>query len=288
MANGLHVLFATSAAVPELTTDDALAATALRALGCRVSPTVWRHTNPHSVDAGSTIVIRSCWDYHLYPNEFVAWIEALATRGVRVLNAPSLLLWNMHKRYLLELASRGVSIVPTRLVERGATMRLADVLRVERWGEAVVKPAISLDAHETWRTAQDVADRDESRFATLGARGDVLVQLYLREIESVGEWSLMFFGGTFSHAVRKQPKADDFRVQGGHGGTAGLDTPPQFVLAAAERVIAALESAPFYARVDGVEVCGQFLLMELECIDPVLFFGLATGSAVRFATLLVK
>ena len=43
-----------------------------------------------------------------------------------------------------------------------------------------------------------------------------------------------------------------------------------------------------YARIDGVEVGGRLVLMEAECIDPVLYFRFSPGAAERFADLLLR
>ena len=43
-----------------------------------------------------------------------------------------------------------------------------------------------------------------------------------------------------------------------------------------------------YARVDGIVRDGTLLLMELEVIEPVLFFSHAPGAAARMAELIVS
>ncbi|MCI0442740.1 hypothetical protein L0152_05920 [bacterium] len=43
-----------------------------------------------------------------------------------------------------------------------------------------------------------------------------------------------------------------------------------------------------YARVDGILTKGEFLLMELELIEPSLFMGFSTGAAERFASSIIK
>ena len=52
------------------------------------------------------------------------------------------------------------------------------------------------------------------------ANGDVLVQPFLNAIQAEGEWSLLFYGGAYSHAVLKRPRQNDFRVQRGAWRTA--------------------------------------------------------------------
>lgn len=282
-----RVLFATSGDHAGLTDDDRIAAAALEGHGIRVEPVVWESTPPESLAGAGAVVIRSCWNYHLHPQAFEEWITACEEHGVALVNSPALLRWNLHKRYLRELEERGVESVPTVWIERGSATPLAEVLRSAGWTEAVVKPAVSLSAHETWRTSPGEAGAHQGRFAALRGSTDVLVQRYLPEIATAGEWSLVFFGGEYSHAVRKRPRAGDFRVQVDHGGTALPEAPPQAVVRAAARVLEAAPEPPVYARVDGVEMDGRFVLMELECLDPVLFFGAEPAAAERFARRIV-
>lgn len=283
-----RVLFATSRDHPELTADDRLAVAALDGLGIEVAPVVWADTPPEMLNGGDAVVIRSCWDYHVYPEEFERWVTACEQSGAAVINAPALLRWNLHKRYLRELEAQGVEIVPTVWVEGGDARPLGEVLRGAGWSEAVVKPAVSLSAYETWRTSPGAAAAHQARFEALRRRGDVLVQRFAPEIATRGEWSLVFFGGVYSHAVRKLPKPGDFRVQMDHGGTARREVPPAVLVQAAERVLEVLPEPPVYARVDGIAVGERLVLMELECIDPVLYFGMEPLAAERFARRVVE
>ena len=108
------------------------------------------------------------------------------------------------------------------------------------------------------------------------------MQPFLDEIARTGEWSLLFFGGAFSHAVLKQPATGDFRVQMQYGGTdRALDPPPQ-MLRAADASRRAADAEPLYARIDGVERDGQFELMEVEVIEPYLFLPGSPGAVDRY------
>lgn len=283
----MQLNFATNAEHRELYADDRILAGALAARGQPVTPLVWNETSPASLPPSSLVVIRSCWDYHLAGNAFARWLDELDEAGVRVVNPTGLVRWNLHKRYLLELASRGVPIVPTALVHRGQAPSLSGLLTAAGWKEAVVKPAVSLGAHETWRVAAAaISPEDRARFAALCESGDVLVQRFVPEIAE-GEQSLVFLDGQFSHAVRKRPRAGDFRVQLDHGGTVTPEGPPDHILDAARRVVEALPGRALFARIDGVEVAGRLLLMEAECIDPLLYFRQAPDAAGRLAELLL-
>jgi len=151
------------------------------------------------------------------------------------------------------------------------------------WDEAVVKPVVSANAHETWRTSRARAADDEPRFRAIASRERVMIQPFLPEIVVDGEWSLVFFGGEFSHAVVKRPGAGDFRVQTDHGGSAVAARPDDAILAVARAALRCIPGDWLYARVDGCVVDGTFRVMELEALEPSLFLAWAPEAAERFA-----
>jgi glutathione synthase/RimK-type ligase-like ATP-grasp enzyme len=284
-----RIALATSAMLPTLNDDDRLLVPALAELGVAAVPAVWDAPDVQWDEfrgGGGAVLVRSCWDYHHRLDEFLAWLTRLERAGVPVWNPPALLRWNSHKGYLRDLAARGVPIVPTRWLARGRTVGLVQLLHDERWSDAVVKPAVSASAHGTWRTSFERASADQSRLDELLRAGDVMVQPFIDEVCDPGEWSLMFFGSRFSHAVRKRPAAADYRVQWEFGGTAAPLAPPPRLIADAEAVMAAVPGHPLYARVDGVERDGRLMLMELELIEPHLFLGWDADASGRLASVL--
>ena len=259
--------------MPELTGDDRLLVRALASAGVCAVPAIWNdcRENWHRYAA---VVIRSCWDYHLKHGEFLAWLHRLETTGVRVLNSPALVRWNAEKTYLRELAACGVASVPTRWVERDDLISLDAILHAMDWDCVVVKPAISASAHETWRASSASAGAAEPRFRLMVTNGEVLVQPFLDVVQADGEWSLLFYGGVYSHSVLKRPRPGDFRVQREHGGTSEAVAPSRETIAAALGVLTAAErgrGATLYARVDGCVIERKFVLMELELIEPDLY-----------------
>jgi glutathione synthase/RimK-type ligase-like ATP-grasp enzyme len=165
------------------------------------------------------VLIRSCWDYHLKVDRFRGWIERLEADGVPLINPPDLLRWNLHKGYLLDVARAGGRIPPTRVVPRGSAKTLHEELRHTGWASAVIKPAISSTGFSTRLVASDAGDDDERAYAGMRAEGDVLLQAFVPEVKQHGEWSLVFFGGRYSHSALKRAAAGEFRVHiewGGH------------------------------------------------------------------------
>lgn len=284
-ARPTRVALATSAAYATLAPDDRPLAAALDRRGIEAVPAVWDDAAVAWRDFDA-VVVRSCWDYHHRPDRFAAWVSWIERLGVPLWNPPAVLRWNADKRYLRELEARGVRVVPTAWIEPGGETTLAALLRERGWTDAVVKPAVSASAHGTWRTALASADADEARFRA-AARERLLVQPFVREVAESGEWSLVFFGGRFSHAVLKRPRAGDFRVQAEHGGEHRLLPADPGLVREAEAVLAAAPPGWLYARVDGCVVGGRLCLMELELLEPMLFLEAEPLAAERFADALV-
>jgi glutathione synthase/RimK-type ligase-like ATP-grasp enzyme len=277
-----RVALATYTELPNLNDDDRLLIGALAALGVSAQPAVWDAPEVRW-DGFGAVVIRSCWDYHQRLPEFLAWVMMLERLKLPVWNRPDLVRWNSHKGYLRDLARGGVATVPTHWLKRGERAALGDVLGAEGWPAAVVKPAVSASAHGTWRTSLADAARDQARLDALLAHGDAMVQPYLDEVRDPGEWSLIYFGGRFSHAVLQRPARGDFRVQVAYGGTAVARDPPRQLIADAGAVLATLPAEPLYARIDGVERGGHLVLSELELIEPHLFLQTDAAAAPRLA-----
>lgn len=280
---GRRVGFVTSEELRDLTPDDRSVIPVLAARGVKVVPVVWTEPLPPKLDA---LVLRSTWDYHLRLPEFLAWVDAVDASAIALLNPPPTIRWNVDKRYLLELEARGVPIVPTHHAARGSGLGLPSLLRGAGWTEAVVKPSVSGGAFETWRAGRSEADA--VRFARQLEAMDCLVQPFVPELVSEGEWSLLFFRGRYSHAVLKRPEGGDFRVQEEFGGVVAPAEAPPGVVEAASRALETSAQQTLYARVDGVVRNGRLEVMELELVEPTLFLASSPGAAERFAAAVVE
>jgi len=278
-----RVAFVTSHAHSTLSADDRLAVDALGSAGVAVEPAVWTDPSVGWSDF-DLVVIRSPWDYHLRAEEFGRWLDKMVMDGIPLWNPADLVRWNADKAsYLREVEDAGVPVVPTECVARGRPLELAAILERRGWDEVVVKPAVSASAWGTSRQSRSTAAEADAMAAEMLRAGSLLVQPFVPEIATAGEWSLVFLGGRFSHAVLKRPAAGDFRVQADHGGSARAASPPPHLVAAAERALSAVRHPWLYARVDGVESAGRFLLMELEMIEPSLFLAHSADAPRAFA-----
>jgi hypothetical protein len=288
----IQVFFATHAGLPELTDDDRILASALARRGVLARAAAW---DDPLVDwtAARAVILRSTWNYFLRRDDFLAWTERTAAHSI-VHNSPSVIRWNSHKGYLAELASRGIPVIDTVLAPADASIDLASVARAHHWGEIVVKPAVSAAAHGTRRFHAHERAKAQAHLESLLASGDALIQPYMGPLEEQGELSMIFVAERFTHAVRRR------------SALARVDAMPKTAVAEAptsavhfaERAIEAgygamRRDAPntsaLYARVDLAEIgTDEYLLLELELIEPSLFFRHAPDAAERLAEAIVR
>ena len=252
-------------------------ADALRAEGFEAEVVVWHE----EVDWASfdLVVIRSTWDYFDRLEEFIDWADRVNSVS-RIINSPTVIRWNSHKGYLAELGEAGIPVLPSLALAKGAA-RSVERMVATGWGEVVIKPAVDGGARGALKTAA-TSPAAADHLSRLTEAGDTIVQPYAPSVE-LGETSLFFFGGAFSHAVRKLPKPGDYRVQAMHGGSEEMHEPTPGELEVAARAMDLAPDELVYARVDLIDVAGQPTLMELELIEPDLFLRIAPGSVERFA-----
>jgi hypothetical protein len=268
--------------LPEPDVDEQLLLDAVRERGMEAEVLAW---DDPDVDWSATNlqVLRSTWNYHLNIDPFVRWTLKVG-RGGGLWNLPSIIGWNVHKRYLLELTANGIPTVPTIVLAAGTDVSLAEVMDGVGWHRAVVKPAISAGSHATITVNRDdVNVGDEHLAAHLHAR-EMLVQPYIPDVEVGGERSLVWIGGGLTHAVRKQAR---FAGDAEHASSSAVPIADD-ERELAERVMRTVGVEQLYARVDMVrDASGTPMLMELELIEPSLFLLQHRPAADAFADAIV-
>ncbi len=283
-----QVAFVTYSKEPTLTGDDKLLAQYLSQQHITVHAVLWDDAavNWTRFDA---IILRSTWDYFERPADFNEWLDKLAALQCRVWNPLPVIRWNLDKNYFKQFSENGILLPPYVICGKDDNQPLHSILAGNGWDKAVVKPAISGGAYHTWITDTATAKADEQRYHNLKQSGDVIVQVFAEEIHTQGELSLIFFDKKFSHAICKNAKAGDFRVQAQFGGTATPIEPGHDILMQATTLLNNIPEPLLYARVDGVVANdGSFLLMELELIEPSLFMSTHPDACANFYQALVE
>lgn len=263
-------------------TEDRILSEALVASGMTVSRVDWadRHIDWRRFDA---IVIRQTWDYFERLDEFRAWLDRVESL-TRVVNPAGVIHWNRNKRYLIDLIEAGVPTVPTVVIERQTPAPdLAGLLAQHGFAEAVIKPAVSGAGRETYRIQGENIETARALWQRLVGQENMLLQPFMPAIVEHGEVSLIVIDGQVTHAVRKIAAPGEFRVQDDHGGTVHVHTPTEAETAVARQALAATPEPVAYARVDLVQTDDGPVVMELELIEPELFFRQEPNAAGRLA-----
>ncbi|HME49927.1 hypothetical protein [Mycobacterium sp.] len=228
--------------------------------------------DPETVRA-DVVILRATWDYAERLDEFLAW-----TTTVRhLLNPAAVVAWNTDKRYLLDLARRGVPIVPTAVFAPGEEVQLPP------GGEVVVKPSVGVGSIGSERFTDPAAALRHA--ATLHRQGrSVLVQPYDARVERDGETALVFLGGKASHAFTKAAilppagRPPELDATGSYAAETLTAAEPDFelwdvgfdALHAAAAQLGIHPGELLYARADVIGGIDDPRLIELELIEPSL------------------
>jgi glutathione synthase/RimK-type ligase-like ATP-grasp enzyme len=267
--------------------DSDLSIAPMAELGWEVEMLPWRR----DVDWNDYDLVYICtpWDYQHDVEAFLGVLEAIERSSARLVNSLDLVRWNLEKTYLRELEMRGADIVPSIFFDCFDAHRVAACFSAHNTARIVVKPVVGANSDHIFVLTEPLPDDVVENLERTYERRPFFVQPFIDSVQSEGEYSLFFFGGDYSHAILKRPRPGDFRTQEEHGADIlSIDAPPALI-ATARSVLGVVSPQPAYVRADFVRDTGtRFRLMELELIEPSLYFRTDPGSASRFATALAR
>jgi hypothetical protein len=255
----------------------------MAALGWQVIAVPWRSTGT-DWDAFDAVYIGTPWDYPEDPHGFITLLERIDRSRAVLVNDLQLVRWSIPKTYLRDLESRGAAIVPSIWFEDmtpGCLVEASEKFDAER---IIVKPVVSTNATDTFFLHGDQIVESEKALSKVFSERPFVVQPFIENIQNEGEFSLFYLGGRFSHAIQKIPCKGDFRVQEEYGAEIISVSPEPSLLRSSDGVMQLLTQEPVYARIDFVRgPDDQFLLMELELVEPSLYLRMDSKAPQRFA-----
>lgn len=208
-------------------------------------------------------IIGTTWDYWDRPDVFLETLKKIETQTL-LFNSAALVAWNSHKGYLREMADKGARLIPTLWIDRVDALAYQEAFKTIGSDDLVFKRQIGAGADGQYRLSPGDTLPDMPH--------PMMVQPFLKTIQEEGEYSFIFIDGDFCHALLKQAKSGDYRIQSTYGGFETPIVPDAADLRAAKAVLETLDEPPLYARVDMVRgPDGGLLLMELELIEPYLY-----------------
>ena len=273
------VALATCLEYPEGSQCEYLFVEALERRGISAVLAPWNGAQDRFRDA-PLVLLRGCWDYHGAPAAFLDWIARLQEAGVRIVNPPEIVRWNFDKAYMLELQAAGLRTPRTAMVDPRNPDQIEREMHRLGLERAVLKPVFGQSGNHV--TLLEPGRVDVPWAEALDADRAIL-QAFEADIAERGEVALVFFDGRFSHAARKSVRPGEWRVNAQYGGGYEAVRVSKPVIEAAETAIRHAPVAPTYARVDGIVRGDTLLIMELELIEPGLYFDADDDAADRFA-----
>ncbi|MEQ8403720.1 MAG: hypothetical protein RKE49_01390 [Oceanicaulis sp.] len=259
---------------------------ACAAVGIELVSQIWDEAFEPEGYAG--FMVGTVWDYPPKLQTFLATLDRLHACAP-VFNPPHLVRWNIEKTYLRDLASAGAPSIPTLWADRADAATIEGAFAALGADRIVVKPLVGGGA---WRQAL-ISKGEAIPPAHELPPGACLIQPFLPSVPDEGEYSFIFFGGQFSHALQKLPKAGDYRVQSIFGAREVVHQPREGELDLCRKVLKAAaitgEDDLLYARVDMVRgLDGALAVMELEVIEPYLYPEQGPDMGAVFAKALKK
>ena len=255
----------------------------LAALGWHAEMVPWRDPD---IDWNDYDLVYICtpWDYQDNVDEFLSVLEKIDASSAILVNSLDLVHWNLEKNYLRDLEQRGAAIVPSLFCDAFDAVEVSSWFDVHRCEKVVVKPLVGANADHITVLSKPISVKAMASLGETYASRPFFVQPFMESIRTEGEYSTFFFNGEYSHAILKKPAVNDFRTQEEHGAEILSVPAPQALIDTAHDLVALVEPRPLYVRADFVRnEHDQFLVMELEMIEPSLYLRSDPGSAARFA-----
>jgi glutathione synthase/RimK-type ligase-like ATP-grasp enzyme len=274
--------FLTQAKTGGYVSDDEYAIAPLNELGWQVSTVPWRQTNRPWNDF-DVVIIRSTWDYWNDVSAFVETLERI-DQETKLVNRLGVVRWNLSKTYLRDLEAKGIGIVPTLWANSLQVSSFKEFQGRLGTADIVVKPVVGANGEDAFHISSGDPLKRLDHIAERFQNRDCMVQPFMPNIVREGEYSLFFFNGKYSHAILKIPAKSEFRSQEEHGADVHPVVPQEKLLLRARQVLGSLTTSLLYARIDFVRNdADDFLVMELELIEPSLYLGTDSQAAGRFA-----
>lgn len=272
----MKIALATCGRLPEMSDSDKKLIPEFAKYNIQAVPTIWDDPEIfwENFDA---VIIRNTWDYYTKFPQFVKWLDTLETKEVKVLNDLKIIRKNSHKFYLKDIIEKGFRVIPTIFLNNNSEISDDDLLKYQKM---VLKPAVSAGSYKTEILTE--GDLNSENISSKTIVGDWLLQPFLPEIQTEGEISMIFFGNEYSHSIIKKPIEGDFRVQKQFGGKYLPYSPGWELLKELNPVFKVFGEEFLFGRIDGVMLGGKFHIMEIEMLEPDLYFDFFPEKVALF------
>lgn len=224
------------------------------------------------------VILKSIWGYHLDYKEFLKQVSMLKKNNIKLINDYDFIFWNIDKcKYLSEL--RSINTVPTTLLSFKNTKNVIDIRNIILQANKtlntdilVIKPCISERGYLTLKYNKTKDNKDIIALLQKNKQLNFIAQPYRPDILT-GELSIVMIDGIPIYGIKRFPGVftekksleylDRRKISKQITGQVKLLN---------NFFIDKFKSLPKICRVDFVKNDSDYELMEIELIDPDLFF----------------
>jgi glutathione synthase/RimK-type ligase-like ATP-grasp enzyme len=273
--------------VEDLFADDRMLIAELKERGVEAESVVWGDSSVEW-DQFDIALLRSTWDYIDERERFLSVLAEIEESSCQLFNPLEAVRWNSDKSYLLDLRDWQVPIVPTHLASTADPVILQDRIVQQGWPGAILKPRIGAGAADVCRVPSHEIARTLAQRTAQRPQQELLVQPLIESVVSEGEWSFIYIDGELSHVLLKKPAPGDYRAHGIYGGTIERVEPRRDDLLQVEAMLERLPFELLYVRLDLVRIEDHLAVMELELVEPILYFNLAPQGVSRLVNAILS
>lgn len=224
------------------------------------------------------VILKSIWGYHLHHRIFLKQISILRNKKVKLINNYDFISWNIDKyKYLNEL--RNINTIPTKLLKFKNTKKVSQIRKIIlQMGEIlhtdtlVIKPRISESGYLTFK--YDVKMDNKSIITLLKQNQELnfIIQPY-RSGVLAGELSVIMINGIVLYGIKRFPGIISEKSDPVYKKFTSLPV-------AIKKQVDILKTfflekfgvLPNICRVDFLKFKTGYEILEVELIDPDLFF----------------
>lgn len=266
---------------PEYKTDGYLLIEALKEEQIEARHVIW-DSPEEDWTRYAAVIIFSTWDYFEGKLDlFLRTIKHIESCPVPVYNSSAVIEWNCSKTYLKALPAKGVAIVESMWLLPEQLIHLSEIVQEKEWTECVIKPAVSAGGYNTFKFNSSDVEAIQQHFKDYTC--ELIVQPFMEEIITEGEWSFVFMDREYCHCVLKKPAIGNFLVQDIQGGSVNPREPAVWMIEQAKKVLEVIHFSYLHARVDMIRRGESLIVMEIEMIEPNLFLKFFKGSEKKLA-----
>ena len=212
---------------------------------------VW---NDNNIDYSkfSKVMLYKCYNYFYDVDKF---IEELNRIPVKLINPLPLVMWNIKKTYLRDLANRGLDFIPYTIYSRDLTLKDTKKIYTDKM---IIKPVVGTSSHNVLKVRRPNNNRDiedikdlmyrKLKYPYANNEKFIIQPVY----KSTREISMVYFHDGYSHSINGKPNKKYFSM--------------------CEKVLDAIYDItsirPCYCRIDFLN---DDTLLEVELIEPNMY-----------------